>query len=73
VFGNFTDCKPSDPKEPNLTLDQVLEEYSAKVKCPVIVNFQYGHIPCKLTIPIGVEATVDTKRIGITVMEGAVV
>jgi muramoyltetrapeptide carboxypeptidase len=73
VFGKFTDCNPSDPKEPYLTIDQVLEEYSAKINCPVISNFQYGHIQRKLTIPIGLQITLDTIQNHIAVMESAVV
>jgi muramoyltetrapeptide carboxypeptidase len=73
VFGKFTDCNPSDPKELHLTINQVLEEYSAKTNCPVITNFQYGHVRRKLTIPIGLQVTLDTKQNHITVMESAVV
>ncbi|MGD1043817.1 MAG: LD-carboxypeptidase [Bacteroidota bacterium] len=73
VFGKFTDCTPSDPKEPHLTIEQVLEEYSAKIDCPVITNLQYGHIQQKLTIPIGLQATLDTMRNRITVVESAVI
>ena len=73
VFGNFTDCNPGNPKEPHLTIDQVLEEYSAKVNCPVITNFQYGHIQRKLTIPIGLRITLDTHRNRFALMESAVV
>jgi muramoyltetrapeptide carboxypeptidase len=72
VLGKFTDCIPSDPKEPHLTLDQILEEYSAKISCPVMSNFQYGHIQRKLTIPIGLRTILDTKRNKITVIESAV-
>ena len=73
VFGKFTDCNPSDPKESHLTINNVLEEYAAKLKCPVITNFQYGHDQRKLTIPIGLQTTLDTTRNHITIMEGAVV
>ena len=73
VFGKFTGCNPSDPKEPHLTIDQVLEEYTSKITCPVITNFQYGHIQRKLTIPIGLRITLDTQQKRIVVMESAVV
>jgi muramoyltetrapeptide carboxypeptidase len=72
VFGKFTNCTPSDPKEPHLTIDQVLEEYAAKVSCPAIANFPYGHVRRKLTIPIGLQTTLDTKRNRIAIMENAV-
>jgi muramoyltetrapeptide carboxypeptidase len=73
VFGKFTDCHPSNPSEPHLTIDQVQNEYAEKIKCPVVANFQYGHIQRKLTIPIGLQTTLDMIRNRITVMESAVI
>jgi muramoyltetrapeptide carboxypeptidase len=72
VFGKFTDCNPINPSEPHLTIDQVQEEYAKKIKCPVIANFQYGHIPRKLTVPLGLQAALNTKHSRIEVLESAV-
>jgi muramoyltetrapeptide carboxypeptidase len=73
IFGKFTDCIPGNSSEPQLTLDQILKEYAVKTHCPVIANFQYGHIPRKLTVPIGLQAMIDTKRKRIEVLENAVI
>ena len=73
VFGKFTDCNSSDPQEPHLTIDQIQEEYSEKIICPIISNFQYGHIPRKLTVPIGLQALIDTKRKLVEILECAVI
>ena len=73
VFGKFTDCRPSDPKEPHLTIDQILEEYTAQVQCPVIANVRSGHTRQRLTVPLGLSTILDTKRNRIAVMENAVV
>lgn len=73
VFGKFTNCNPSNPSEPHLTIDQIQKEYADKIKCPIVANFQYGHIPRMLTVPIGLQATLDTIRNRITVMESAVI
>ncbi|MGD0037572.1 MAG: LD-carboxypeptidase, partial [Bacteroidota bacterium] len=73
VFGKFTDCNPSNPSEPHLTLDQIQKEYAGKIKCPVVGNFQYGHIPRLLTMPIGLQAMLDTRRNRIEVSESAVI
>ena len=72
VFGKFSDCKPRDPEEPYLKIDEIQEEYTAKIKCPVITNFQYGHIPKKLTLPLGLQTTLDTKHKRIEVLESCV-
>ena len=73
VFGKFTDCVPSDPTKPYLTVDQILQEVPAKVKCPVIANFQYGHIAKKLTVPLGLKGRIETTRGRFEVLENAVV
>jgi muramoyltetrapeptide carboxypeptidase len=72
VFGKFTDCVPDDVNEPHLTTEQVQEEYVQKIKCPAIRNFQYGHIPRKLTIPLGLQAILDAKRGILNVLESGV-
>jgi muramoyltetrapeptide carboxypeptidase len=69
ICGKFTHCHPGDPNEPHLAV----EEYAAKLTCPVITNFSYGHIPRKLTIPIGLQTRIDTNRKLIDVLESAVV
>jgi len=73
IYGKFTDCVPGNPDNPSLTIDQIQEEFTRKIKCPVITNFQYGHIPRKLTVPIGLKATIDTERRKIEVLENGVV
>jgi muramoyltetrapeptide carboxypeptidase len=72
IFGKFTNCEPKHPGEPYLTLDEVQKDYAGKIWCPVVANFQYGHIPRKLTVPIGLQASLDTKRNRIEVLESGV-
>ena len=73
LLGEFTNCVPSDPSTPNLTINEVISDYASLLKCPVIANLQYGHIPRKLTLPWGLQTAVDTKRGRIEVLESAVV
>jgi muramoyltetrapeptide carboxypeptidase len=73
VFGKFTDCNPDNPSAPHFVIDHVLDEYANTIKRPVAANFQYGHIPQKLTVPIGLQALLDTKRSRIEILEGAVI
>jgi muramoyltetrapeptide carboxypeptidase len=72
IFGKFTDCVPSNQSDPYLTIDQVQEEFAQKIECPVVMNFQYGHIPRKLTVPLGLKVRIDTKRGKIEVLENGV-
>jgi muramoyltetrapeptide carboxypeptidase len=72
VLGKFTDCVPSDPSKPHLTVDQVLEQMLRNVRCPVLSNVQYGHIPKKLTLPLGVLCSIDSRARRLSILEGAV-
>ena len=72
ILGRFIDCIPSDPSVPHLTIEQVLQEAVRSVKCPVLTNLQYGHIPKKITLPLGVRAQLDARRGRLEVLEGAV-
>lgn len=56
LFGQFTDCIPADPSKPFLSTDQVLADAVARLPIAVLTNLCYGHVPKKLTIPIGVRA-----------------
>lgn len=56
LLGHFTDCNPADPSKPFLTTDEVLTDVIARLAVPVLTKLQYGHIPKKLTLPIGARA-----------------
>ncbi|GJQ21581.1 MAG: muramoyltetrapeptide carboxypeptidase [Bacteroidia bacterium] len=72
VLGRFTDCVPSDPSKPHLTIDEVLSDVVDSVEVPVLANLQYGHIPKKLTIPLGAPAVLDVSEGTLEVVEAAV-
>lgn len=68
ILGQFTDCVPKEP-EKSLTLEQIFQDYFGNLKIPVISNLSYGHIPQKVTLPIGARIKIDTKRGTITIVE----
>jgi muramoyltetrapeptide carboxypeptidase len=72
LLGKFTDCMPSDPTKPYLTVEQVVEEMLRNVRCPVLTNVQFGHIPKKLTLPLGIAAAIDSRAGHLNILEGAV-
>lgn len=72
VLGVFTDCVPSDPSKPHLTISQVIEDAVRRMRCPVLSNLQYGHIAKKLTLPFGIQALLDTRSGTLKLQEGAV-
>ena len=73
LFGYFTDCAPSKPKDPHLSLKQIFAEVLSRVDVPVVERFQYGHIPRKLTIPLGVRVRLDADKGRVEGLESAVV
>jgi muramoyltetrapeptide carboxypeptidase len=68
ILGQFTDCAPKEP-EKSLTLEQIFNDYLGNLRIPVISNLSYGHIPRKLTLPLGARVRVDAKRQKITIIE----
>jgi len=72
LIGQFVDCIPSDPEKPNLTLEQVFDDYFSNLDIPIISQFAYGHVPVKHTLPVGIQAELDTEKGGVVLTESAV-
>lgn len=72
VLGAFTDCKEADPGKKTLTLGEVIEDYFANMKKPVVYNFQHGHIKDNITIPFGIKAKLNATKGFMELIEGAV-
>ena len=72
IVGEMTDVKPSDESKPFLTVDVSLNEYLSSLNKPVITNVAYGHVPRKLTIPIGIQTTLNATNRTISFDEPAV-
>ncbi|MFA6457345.1 MAG: LD-carboxypeptidase [Bacteroidota bacterium] len=62
IVGDLTDVKASDITKPFLTAEQVIAEYLSDLPKPAISGLAYGHVPVKLTIPIGIKATLDADN-----------
>ncbi|MFP7479810.1 LD-carboxypeptidase [Terribacillus saccharophilus] len=60
LIGDFTDCESKDP-ETSLSFDQVLVDYLTDLEKPVLKGFRIGHCNPNITVPLGTEATMDTK------------
>ena len=69
VLGGFTNCKPEYPDR-CLTFRQVIEEVVLPAGKPVISGYMIGHCSPKITIPLGVEATLDADK-GLVILEEA--
>jgi muramoyltetrapeptide carboxypeptidase len=70
VLGGFTDCVPEYPDR-SLTIRQVIEEVVLPSGKPVVSGYMIGHCSPKVTIPLGVEATLDAENRLLTIDEAA--
>jgi muramoyltetrapeptide carboxypeptidase len=53
ILGEFTDCEPSPNLRYPYSMAEVLETLRSIVRCPVLTGFPFGHVPRKVTLPIG--------------------
>jgi muramoyltetrapeptide carboxypeptidase len=69
LLGSFTGM----PAEvPNRDLDDVLKEYLLPLGIPVLADFPFGHIPEKITLPLGGKVRLDADRRTVTVLQPVV-
>jgi muramoyltetrapeptide carboxypeptidase len=70
VFGRCTEC---DLKGPGFSIEDILRDRFGSLGVPAISGLSFGHIEQKLTLPIGVMATVDADAGTLRIDEAAVV
>lgn len=72
IIGECLNCEPPDPARPSLTLDEVLADIIAPLGKPAIYGLRIGHGRHRLTLPLGVRATLDASACRLFIEEGAV-
>jgi muramoyltetrapeptide carboxypeptidase len=72
AFGAFTDTKPTRVSVEPLPIEDVFAEYVRRAAVPAIGGLLYGHIPTKLTLPLGVHARLDGTRGTLKLLEAGV-
>jgi len=72
VVGELTDIKPSDAAKPYLTVDEIVADHLSHLSKPILTGLVYGHVARKLTMPIGIRASVDSTRCSFSLLEAAV-
>ncbi len=71
VFGEMAECAQHAAQ--GYTLQEVLADLTADLKVPVLFGLPSGHSPIgNLTLPLGVNATLDAQRCALTIEEAAV-
>jgi muramoyltetrapeptide carboxypeptidase len=70
VFGRCSQCNYTGP---TFSLEDILRDRFGSLRAPAISGLSFGHIDQKLTLPIGVMATLDGDAGTLTIDESAVV
>jgi muramoyltetrapeptide carboxypeptidase len=72
LVGSLVDCVPTDKAKPSLSVDETLAELTWDLRVPIVSGLAYGHLPQKLTMPIGLAARVDSCSRTLEFLEGCV-
>ena len=75
VFGQFNKCKPEDfdmTTKNSFTVEEIIKNYFFQSEIPVIFNVNFGHIKDGLLFPIGIQASLDSSKSEIKLLEKAV-
>ena len=72
ILGSYSRRKDEAEWDEDWTMDDVLDDYFAKLGVPVVVNFPAGHLPFNTTLPIGAEAELDATTGTIRLLENPV-
>jgi muramoyltetrapeptide carboxypeptidase len=70
ILGIFADCEGGDR---SLTLMETLEDRLGDLKVPIIYGMSFGHIDHQFTLPVGINAVLDTQNASIKILGPAVV
>lgn len=73
VFGVCSDCRPDSGPVDGFTIEEVLHHHLGSLGVPAFYNAAIGHLPQKLTVPLGIEAEVDAEAGTIRLLQPAVV
>jgi muramoyltetrapeptide carboxypeptidase len=71
ALGVFEDCNPKDMTSQSLI--EVFRDRLGDLGIPVVYGLSFGHIRDQFTLPIGIEAEMDTETATVTFLESAVI
>lgn len=58
ILADFADCEPSNSMRYPYSMAEAIETLRDIAPCPVLTGFPFGHVPKKVTLPIGAPASV---------------
>jgi muramoyltetrapeptide carboxypeptidase len=72
ALGVFEDCNPKDAAS-SQSLIEVIKDRLGDLGIPVIYGLSFGHIRDQFTLPVGIEAELETENATLTFLETGVV
>ncbi|QED46314.1 S66 peptidase family protein [Cytobacillus dafuensis] len=60
IIGDFNNCVPE--RELSLSLDEVIDHYTQLANKPAMKGFKFGHCSPHVSIPLGVQAEMNTEK-----------
>ena len=69
IFGKFEKCKSKKSNQSDGTAEEVINDWSSKLKVPSIKNFPYGHGKQNCVLPIGSIVTLDADNTCVKIHE----
>jgi muramoyltetrapeptide carboxypeptidase len=73
ILGRFVDCYETDTDKETLTLNEIIEDYLADLKMPILYNFKHGHVKQNMTVPFGLNCKLNSSRKFVEITESAVI
>ncbi len=72
VLGRFVQSEQPSGETGTININDIVKPLAQEFNVPTLTNFDYGHVPAKLTLPIGVKVKIDTNRKSFAMLEHAV-
>jgi muramoyltetrapeptide carboxypeptidase len=61
IIGSLTGCEP-EPGRPTLRIKEIVLELAQLASFPIVWNVRAGHVGGKLTLPLGLPASLNTRQ-----------
>ena len=73
ILADFKDCERPPKARFTMPLKRIIQNFFGRAPFPVALNFPFGHSKNKFTLPLGVRATLDSKRKALILEDAGVV
>ncbi|MGE5692305.1 MAG: S66 peptidase family protein [Candidatus Zixiibacteriota bacterium] len=73
ILADFKDCERPPRASFTMPLKRIFQDFFGHAPFPVALNFPFGHSKNKFTLPLGIRATLDSKKKSLVLEEAGVV